>query len=246
MIELYGCDKMIEFIEINIDVENKQYKNIVDKVMMNYDIDYNYIAYKYNEKKLENKMKNEKFKVYIIYISENTLEIIKIIREILDDWQSMIIAITDIPILKKEILEKGYLLIDCIGVNEISKLKKCIQISMKNYDQRPNSIKYYYKKNYYNIEYRKIIYIEKELDNKRCIIHTQEKQYYIQKNLKNIQDLLDNRFIKCNRSFIINIEQMEFYDTKRNIIHFKNNICIDSVSREKKKEILNYFRRVNQ
>ena len=246
MIELYGCDKMIEFIEINIDVENKQYKNIVDKVMMNYDIDYNYIAYKYNEKKLENKMKNEKFKVYIIYISENTLEIIKIIREILDDWQSMIIAITDIPTLKKEILEKGYLLIDCIGLNEISKLKKCIQISMKNYDQRPNSIKYYYKKNYYNIEYRKIIYIEKELDNKRCIIHTQEKQYYIQKNLKNIQDLLDNRFIKCNRSFIINIEQMEFYDTKRNIIHFKNNICIDSVSREKKKEILNYFRRVNQ
>ena len=77
---------------------------------------------------------------------------------------------------------------------------------MKNYDQRPNSLKYCYKKTYYNIEYRNIIYIEKEKDNKICKIKTKENHYYIPGSLKKIENKLDRRFIKCNKNYIINME----------------------------------------
>ena len=119
-----------------------------------------------------------------------------------------------------------------------------IQICLKNYDQRPNSLRYTYKNILYNIEYNKILYIEKEQDNKRCIIHTKNKKHYIQGTLNNVYKLLDNRFIKSSRSFIINLEQVYSYDIKNNIITFKNNNKFDGVSRDNKKVIINYLRRV--
>ena len=84
--------------------------------------------------------------------------------------------------------------------------------------------------------------VQKEQDNKRCIIKTIEKDYYIQGNLHQIESQLDKRFIKCNRSYIINLEQVESYDIKKNILKFKNGIELYAVSRNKKKEIINYVR----
>ena len=115
---------------------------------------------------------------------------------------------------------------------------------MKNYDQRPNSLKYCYKKTFYNIEFRNIIYIEKEKDNKICKIKTTENTFYIPGTLKKIQNNLDKRFIKCNKNCIINTEQMERYNIKKNIIIFKNKEELNTISRAKKKEIGNYFRNI--
>lgn len=239
---------MIEFIicEDEKDLANK-YQEIAEKVLMNYDIEYHFNIFNGYTKLWKRKTKENSFKIYILDLKTKEgsgLDAARYIREELDDWQSMIIMVTAYPEFKFEALGKRLMLVDFVNKfdNFKQRLTQAIQISLKNYDKRPNSLKYTYKKIIYNIEYHKILYIEKEQDNKRCIIKTTEKDYYIQGNLSQIEKLLDKRFIKCNRSYIINLEQVESYNTKDNILHFKNGTSLYAVSRNYKKEIINYVR----
>ena len=56
-------------------------------------------------------------------------------------------------------------------------------------------------------------------------------------SLSTIAKELDKRFIKCSRSLYVNVEQVEHYDTKLNVITFKNNEKLEAVAREKRKEL---------
>ena len=156
----------------------------------------------------------------------------------------MIIIVTAYPEYRYEALCKRLMLVDFVNKldNFTERFSQAIQISLKNYDKRPNSLKYTYKKVVYNIEYHIIIYIEKEQDSKRCLIKTTEKNYYIQGNLSKVLEFLDDRFIKCNRSYIINLEQVDSYNIKTNIITFKNGEKLYAVSRDKRKEVLKSVR----
>jgi len=239
---------MIEFIICEDDKElSLLYKNIIDKIMMNYDIDYQLDIHDGYDKNWKNKTTNDNFKVYILDLKtkEGTgLDAARYIREELDDWQSMIIVVTAYPEYKYEALGKRLMLVDFVSKldNLNQRLEQAIKISLKNFDKRPNTLKYEYKKVLYSIEYQNIIYIEKEQDNKRCIIKTAKKDYYIQGNLSSIEKILDYRFLKCSRSYIINLEQVQSYNPKSNILTFKNGIELYAVSRNKKKEIIKYVR----
>lgn len=239
MIDLIICEDEKTFA--------KKYQEIAEKVLMNYDIEYKFNVfggYNDNWKKI---VKKSNFKIYILDLKTKEgsgLDAARYIREEIDDWQSMIIIITAYPEFKYEALSKRLMLVDFVNKFDDfeQRLTQAIQISLKNFDKRPNSLKYTYKKIVYNIEFSKIIYIEKEQDNKRCIIKTTEKDYYIQGNLSQIEKLLDKRFFKCNRSYIINLEQVLSYNKKSNILHFKNGLELYAVSRNHKKEIINYVR----
>ena len=239
---------MIDFIIVEDNLSYVQkYKEIIDIVMIQYDIDYNISIYDtYSIEKIKT-LEKDTFKIYILDYHKNILELLHYIREKLDDWQSLFILLFSNLEEKEEVIKRNLLIVDYINKNNNLEqaLKRNIQICLKNYDQRPNSLKYCYRKTYYNIEYRKILYIEKEQDNKRCIIKTEKKDYYIQGNLSKIESLLDKRFIKCNRSYIVNIEQVESYNSKNNILTFKNKITLNVISRSKKKEIINYLRGIN-
>lgn len=240
---------MIKFIicEDETLLANK-YKIEIEKVMMNYDFEYKFEVFRgYTPKWRISALKDDSFKIYLLDIKTKEgsgLDAARYIREELDDWQSMIIMITAYPEYKYEALGKRLLLVDFINkLDDCNKrLKEAVKISLKNYDKRPKALKYTYKKVIYNIEYRKIIYIEKEQDNKRCIIKTIEGDYFIPGNLTTVNKLLDERFVKCCRSIIINLEQVERYNKKTNVITFKNKIELNAVSRDKKKEIINYVR----
>lgn len=235
---------MIDFIMIEDDLYYlNETRKIIDKVMMNYDINYNFIAHDKYRKELINK---DDFKVYIISYKDDTINLVKYIREELDDWKSLIIILYKNIEDKNKIIKENLFIVDYINKRKHfeEKVIRNIQICLKNYDQRPNSLKYIYKNILYNIEFYKILYIEKEKDNKRCIIYTKNKKYYIPGNLNKVKTLLDNRFIKISRSFIVNREQMVSYDIKSNIITFKNNIKLNGVSRDNKKYIINYLRKV--
>ena len=86
--------------------------------------------------------------------------------------------------------------------------------------------------------------MKKELDSKRCKIITTHGEYYIQGTINNVLKLLDKRFAKCSRSTIVNLEQIESYNVKENVITFKNQKTLDTISRDKKKEIAIYVRGV--
>ena len=239
MIEFIICEDEVEFI--------KKYKGIVEKIMMKYDDEYKIHCFEEYSANWRKYAKNNHFKVYILDLKTKNgsgLDAARYIREELDDWQSMIIFVTAYPEYKYEALGKRLMLVDFVNKldNLDNRLTQAIQISLKNYDNRPKALKYTYKKVVYNIEFNKIIYIEKEQDNKRCIIKTKDKDFYIQGNLSVVEKLLDNRFIKCSRSYIINLEQVLSFDKKTNLMLFKNGDKLYCVSRNKRKEIINYVR----
>lgn len=235
---------MIDFIvvEDNLYYINES-KKIIDKVMMSYDMDYYFMVYDKYRKELLNK---DNFKIYIISYQKDSIKLIKYIREELDDWKSLVIILYKDKKAKEELLKENLFIVDYINKRKHfeEKLLRNIQICLKNYDQRPNSLKYTYKNILYNIEFNKILYIEKEQDNKRCIIYTKNKKYYIPGTLNNLIKKLDNRFIKSSRSYIINTEQISSYDIKSNILTFKGKIRLNCISRDNKRIIINHLRRV--
>ena len=235
---------MIDFIvvEDNLYYINES-KKIIDKVMMSYDMDYYFMVYDKYRKELLNK---DNFKIYIISYQKDSIKLIKYIREELDDWKSLVIILYKDKKAKEELLKENLFIVDYINKRKHfeEKLLRNIQICLKNYDQRPNSLKYTYKNILYNIEFNKILYIEKEQDNKRCIIYTKNKKYYIPGTLNNLIKKLDNRFIKSSRSYIINTEQISSYDIKSNILTFKGKIRLNCISRDNKRMIINHLRRV--
>ncbi len=223
---------MIYFIII--DNNKKIIEESIDKVLINYDIDYKII-----DKNTKDYLTKDNFKIYIL--NEKELELAKTIRYELDDWQSIIIMIGNK--IEKLIKERLFVL-DYIDTNDNLKMnmERDIQIALKNYDKRPNKLKYTYKKTIYNIDYYKILYIEKEQENKRCLIKTKDNTYYIQSTLSNLMKQLDNRFIKCSKSHIINIEQVDYYDINKNLIVLKNQEIIYSISGSQKKKIQDKLR----
>lgn len=228
---------MIEFVilEQNKNLYNK-IKLILEKELMNYD--YNYI--------ISEKETNNKFKIYIIdYTKKNKL--LERIRYENNDWSSMIIIISESKLISS--IEKQKVMpVDIIDKENTmfeDMLLRSIKIALRNYDTRPKTIKYKYKTTYYNIDLKDIIYIEKEKESKRVIIKTKEEDYYYPSSLTEIEKILDNRFIKCSRSYIINKEQVKQYNTKENIIVLKSGDTVKEISRNKKKDLINYLRYVD-
>lgn len=240
---------MIDFIicEDNT-VLSKKYKLIIEKFMMNHDIDYKYKIFSEYDKKWKDYIeKSNGFKIYILDIKTpkgSGLDAARYIREELDDWNSMIIIVTSYQEYKYEALGKRLMLVDFINKldNCDNRLMEAINICLKNYNNKQKALHFKYKNIVYNIEFKDIITIEKEQDNKRCLITTTYNEVYIPGTLNTILSKLDNRFFKCHRSVIINLEQIKYYNRKSNTIVFKNNLETNAISRNKKKEIINYVR----
>lgn len=228
---------MIEFVilEQNKNLYNK-IKLILEKELMNYD--YNYI--------ISEKETNNKFKIYIIDYTKKD-KLLERIRYENNDWSSMIIIISESKLISS--IEKQKVMpVDIIDKENTmfeDMLLRSIKIALRNYDTRPKTIKYKYKTTYYNIDLKDIIYIEKEKESKRVIIKTKEEDYYYPSSLTEIEKILDNRFIKCSRSYIINKEQVKLYNTKENIIVLKSGGMVKEISRNKKKDLINYLRNVD-
>ncbi len=233
---------MITFI---IQEEKEEYKRIfikeIEKVMMNYDIDY--------EIKSKDNIPEETFKIFILNIdlSKEDCNFPEQIRYSYEDWQSMIIIVSKNNQKKQIMYDKRLLLVDYINLSEPfeERFKTAIQIALKNHDRRPNSLKYTYRNIFYNIDFCKILYIEKEKDNKRCIIHTIDQEYYIQGCLGSIEKQLDKRFLKCNRSYIVNTEQILMYNRKKNEIIFKNQEILLVNMKEQKKLVTKAVRKID-
>lgn len=234
---------MIEFINIE---ESKEYlqrnREIIEKILITEDIPYSIKDYCDIDK---NQINKDHYKIYIINCNSKTLKIMNYIRNELNDWTSMILITTNN--INENLKNKRIMPVDIIlkDKNYIFNLSNCIQIALNNYNNRPNSLKYNYKNIYYNINLSEIIYIEKEKDNKRCIINTKNNKYPILGNLPVIEKKLDKRFIKSSRSYLINMEQVQYYNTKDNIIVFKDGTELYEISRNKKRSIINYLRGIN-
>ena len=225
---------------INFIIEDNDLKQIINKIMMNYN-------YKYNIQNYSKKINTTN--VYILNYDPNkilNLSKLKNIRYNLNDWSSIIILITKNNKIRNDLYNKKYLILDIININNLEKkLKDDINLIINHIFQRYNNLNYNYKNIYYSIPFQDIYYIENDSTNKRCLIKTNDDEFYIPGTLTSTLSKLDKRFIKCSRSYLINLEKVKYYSIKDNIIYFDKNIKIYEISRSKKQEIINYLRKTN-
>ncbi len=216
----------------------------ITKFMMNYDVDYKIHEFnEYDNKFYDYAIKEDGFKIYLLDIvtkKTSGLNAARKIREEFDDWVSVIIMVTSHTEYKYEALSSRLYLLDF--VNKLNNMEDSIQdnlnVAMKHYDNRQKQIKYTYNRNFYNIELREIIYIEKEPDSKRCIVTTKYGKQIIPGTLNSVYKNLDNRFLKVHKSLIINKDEIREFEASTNKLVFKNGDISYLVSRNKKKELM--------
>ncbi len=240
MVNFIVCDDNKEFL--------KREKKIIDSFMMKYDIEYTtYLFEEYNDK-FDNISKEDMgFKIYLLDIQTKNgsgLDQARKIREELDDWVSIIIIITAFNEFKYEALSNRLYLLDFINKlnNCDQKLKEDLEIAIKHYNNRNKCLRYEYNHVVKQVEFRHIIYIEKEPDSKRCLIKTTYGNQIINKTLNDVYKLLDKRFIKTSRSMLVNCDHIAEYNIKENKLSFDNGEHTYQISRNMKKEVRNYGR----
>lgn len=240
-----GVSVVINFVicEDEKDLRENNKKEIV-KFMMNYDIDYKIHEYSgYTHEFNEYAAKEDGFKIYLLYIvtqEGSGIDSARMIREKYDDWNSIIIIITSHQEYKYEALSSRLYLLDFI--NKLNKFDKTLRddllIAMKHYDRRYKTLGYEYNHTYYRIELKQIIWIEKEPDSKRCIIKTKYGEEMIPGTLNSVYEKLDSRFFKTHKSLIVNLDEVQRYEIRRNKLTFKNGEHTHLIARDKKKELI--------
>lgn len=238
MVNFIICDDNKEFL--------KREKKIIENLMMNYDIEYSFKLFTDYGLEFQNCMRSEiGFKIYLLDIEINEtsgLDAARMIREQFDDWTSIIIIVTAYNEFKYEALSNRLYLLDFI--NKLNKceenIKEDIKRALKNYNNREKILKFEYNHILKTVEYRHIIYIEKEIDSKRCMIKTIYGTIKIPKTLSEVYKMLDDRFVKISRSTIANYDFIDRYDYKNNKLIFKNGDVNYSISRSMKKVIKEY------
>ena len=218
----------------------------IDKFMMNYDVEYKKHECECYEKKFETLARKEMgFKVYFFDIKTKNgsgLDAARFIREELDDWNSIIIIVTAFAEYRYEALSNRLYLLDFISKfdNCSKKLKETLKIVYKQYNSREKCLNYEYNYIIYKIELKNIIFIEKEQDSKRCIVHTTYGTFKAPFTLSAISKQLDKRFLKVHKSLILNVDKIREYDTKENEVLFINGMSTNLIPRSGKKELIDY------
>jgi len=219
-------------------------KKTIDNFMLNYEIEYKIFHFDgYSENFEKFAKKDLGFKIYFLDIKTSDgsgLDAARIIREKYNDWASIIIVVTSHEEYRYEALGNRLYLLDFIDKlnNCEERIKEDIIKELNNYNQRHKSLSYEYNHIFYKIEFRNIICIEKEPESKRCIIKTTYGNNYISGTLNDIEEKLDERFIRTHRSLIVNKDKIQNYDSKTNILSFIDGTTTNQIARGKKKELV--------
>ncbi len=219
-------------------------KKIIDKIMMNSDYDYKCFLFDDFNDQFKDVIKNDLgLKIYLLDIegkSKSGLDIVRLIREKYDDWCSIIIMITSHNEFKYDALSNRLYLMDFINKldNWEEMLSEDINRIVKSYSSCSDCLTYEFNHSLKRIEYKNIIYIEKEKDSKKCIIHTTYGDYPIASTICEVLDMLSDAFIKISRSTIINLHQVSEYDRANNEIMFLNGTKTNDISRLYKKDVI--------
>lgn len=233
---------MIRYVIVSSKEENiKGYKQIIDKEMMGHDICYRYCIFNNNDKSFKSycSLKNTS-NVFIIDNDDevNSLEVIKTIRNEYKMYFSFIVIIDKNGVLSYEKIKKeNSFMIDLLKEDEFSRLKYDVRYIYNSTLTRKKILTVIFDSQIYNLAYEDILYIEKERNSKKSIIHTKTDIVYTTKTLTDLEDLLDERFFRTHQSEIINLDNVKMIDPSKNYLLFNNDEKCFYLSRDKKKKL---------
>lgn len=232
---------MFKFVILSSKEENrKAYKNVVDKIFINYDVKYN--CYCFSELK--------SFKNFcelgcnsLIYIIDECDKInSKIIIHALHNKYNDVSSLFIIMDLDNKISKNADRKLFPFGVDIIQNKERAIKYlyddicqAMDIMQNRTKTLDFSYDGLLYKLQLSSILYIEKEPNTKKCKIVCKEDEYKINKQLNQIETMLDNRFIKTHRSIIVNKDNIKSIVLNEGKIIFCNKKGYILISRSNKK-----------
>ena len=208
---------MIKFIIIEDEEKyTKEYENIINDVLFKTDKEYSISKFdKYNNDLKKMIRDNSELKIYLVDLQlNNKYDGMNILREIREkDWDSEIIVLTNHDRMFETVHKEIYRTFDFIEkfVDLDKRLKKDIKkiISKSN-----DNGKFVYKtrKIEMQVYYKDIIYIYRDTEERKLFMKTSYNHFIISMSMKDMIKMLDDRFVMCHRSCIINNERISKKD----------------------------------
>lgn len=231
---------MLQFVLLSSNKKNiRGYELVVDKLLMKEDTDYKYYNYTLLSDDLHEFIKEgESERIYLIEESDTikATDILEVIRNSYNDLNSFIIIIDKDAKIKRSYIEENYIVHTKV-VNDVNKLSDILKQVIKAYKKKGNKLSYQYNGCFYNIDFSKILYIEKQLDSKICNIVCVENTYSINSSIKKMLEILNNDFVQTHQSAIVNLDNVQKIDFTNKIIEFINGEKTNLFSRSYKKKV---------
>ena len=180
-------------------------------------------------------------KVYILDIelglNASGISIAKLIRDV--DWKSEIIFITNHDKMFESAHRTVYEVFDFIEKfhDFDNRFKKDIKdILKRNFD---NKMFIYKGSNGVELSlyYKSILYIYRETEDRKLVIVTSSNKYMLNLSIKDIITYLDNRFVQCHRSCIVNKNRICEKNYKEGYFVLDNGDKVYMLSKMNKKEL---------
>lgn len=204
---------MIKFIIVDDEIKwIDEYEKIINDVAFNSNKQYEIKKYeKYDEDLHKLILDNSEQKIYLMDLDLDNkhtgMDILREIRE--EDWDSEIIVLTNhdrmFETVHKEIY-KTFDFIEKFDNFEVRLRKDLKKIISKKYD----TDKFIYNNNKISLQIylKDIIYVYRDTVDRKLVIKTTNNQFIVNMPINEMMEKLDDRFIQCHRSCIINDERI--------------------------------------
>ena len=204
---------MIKFIIVeDEEIWTKDYERIINELLFKTDKEYQIYKFeKYNTELKELISDNSEPKIYLMDLELDKkhpgMDILREIRQ--NDWDSEIIVLTNHDRMFETVHKEIYKTFDFIEkfIDLEKRLKRDIKkIISKKHDYG----KFIYKTRKIELQLylKDIVYIYRDTVDRKLVIKTTNNEFYVNMAMKEIQKKLDDRFIMCHRSCVINEERI--------------------------------------
>lgn len=235
-------DSVIKFIVVDDNKDELAHiKGLLDEVVKE---DKEVLAFSKVNQELKDVINDtDSRKVYIldIEIGNNVsgINIAKMIRDI--DWESEIIFITNHDRMFESAHRAIYEVFDFIEkFHDFDKrFKKAVkEIIKRNFDNKM----FIYKSNNgieLSLYFKSMLYIYRETEDRKLVIVTDRNKYMVNMNIKDIIECLDDRFVQCHRSCIVNKNRINEKNFKEGYFVLDNGEVVYMLSKKYKKVLDN-------
>ena len=106
------------------------------------------------------------------------------------------------------------------------KLRECLLNAMERYTLQTNKTHKVYTAQVggrkISVDYDDIFFFETSGNIHKVILHAKDRQIEFSGTIKELEGILDDSFIRCHRSFLVNRNNIKEADAKNRIIYFTN------------------------
>ena len=106
------------------------------------------------------------------------------------------------------------------------KIRECLLNALERYTLQTNKTHKVYTieigDRKISVDYNDILFFETSSNIHKVILHAKDRQIEFSSTIKELEKILDDTFVRCHRSFLVNKSNIQEIDTKNRIIYFIN------------------------